>query len=88
MILSTHAAVGAAAAEFTNNPGVALALGFASHFLLDLLPHWDYSLRSLEVSPDNSKVDMKIGRNFAIDFLKMAFDALLGTAAGLLFYGA
>ncbi|MBI5742500.1 MAG: hypothetical protein HZA25_01515 [Candidatus Niyogibacteria bacterium] len=89
MILFTHAAVGAAAAEITNNPAVAIALGFASHFILDAIPHWDYELRSLRVNPENgSKYDMEIGRDFAIDFLKIALDALLGTAAGLLFYGA
>lgn len=88
MILFTHAAVGAAAAEFTNSPVVALAIGFASHFILDAIPHWDYELRSLRVNAaDNSKTDMEIGRDFIVDLIKTVLDALFGIALGLLFYG-
>lgn len=41
MMLITHAVVGAAIGHAVGGPWAALMLGFASHFLLDLLPHGD-----------------------------------------------
>src|SRR5215472_8085081 len=52
MILSTHAVVGAAIASFLpSHPMAAFAPGFASHFVLDAIPHWDYPIRSAAVHP-------------------------------------
>jgi hypothetical protein len=48
MILSSHAIVGGAIASiFPSHPVVAIAAGFASHFVIDAIPHWDYPLRSI-----------------------------------------
>jgi hypothetical protein len=52
MILSTHAIAGAAIASFLpSHPTAAFVLGFASHFVLDAIPHWDYPIRSAAVHP-------------------------------------
>ena len=52
MILSTHAVVGAALASFVpSHPLAALVIGFASHFALDAIPHWDYPIKSRSVNP-------------------------------------
>ena len=52
MILSTHAVVGAALASFVpSHPLAALVIGFASHFALDGIPHWDYPIKSRSVNP-------------------------------------
>jgi hypothetical protein len=52
MILSTHAIVGGALASlFPSHPVVIIAAGFASHFAIDAIPHWDYKLRSISVAP-------------------------------------
>jgi hypothetical protein len=47
MILSTHAVVGVALASFVpSHPFAAFVIGFASHFALDAIPHWDYPIKS------------------------------------------
>src|SRR6516225_11831962 len=43
MILSTHAIVGGTIASlFPSHPALVVAAGFASHFAIDAIPHWDY----------------------------------------------
>ena len=52
MILTTHAIVGGALASlFPTHPITAIAAGFASHFVIDAIPHWDYPLQSISVAP-------------------------------------
>jgi hypothetical protein len=52
MILTTHAVVGAALATFLpSHPVIAFAVGFASHFVLDAIPHVDYPIKSRSVNP-------------------------------------
>lgn len=41
MIESPHVAVGAAIASKIPNPLIGIPLAFASHFLLDRIPHWN-----------------------------------------------
>jgi hypothetical protein len=88
MILSTHAIVGAAIASFLpTHPAAAFALGFASHFVLDAIPHWDYPIRSPAVHP-------KIGGPITFDrvLLRDAFvigsDGLLGVLVALLLFAS
>lgn len=42
MLSSTHFITGAAIGKFTGNPLLAVVFGLVSHFLMDLIPHWDY----------------------------------------------
>ena len=57
MILSTHAVTGAAIASLIpSHPVAAFAAGFASHFVIDAIPHWDYPLRSITVKPGANSV--------------------------------
>jgi len=44
MLELPHTAVGAAIATKIPNPFLAIPLAFLSHFLLDLIPHWNPSL--------------------------------------------
>lgn len=39
---TTHALIGAAIAAKVPNPALSAGLIFSSHFLLDLIPHWDF----------------------------------------------
>lgn len=80
MTLTTHALVGAAAASFfPEHPYVAFAAGFASHFVLDAIPHWDYQLRSvIKVPADKLATSIRWGRDFWYDFMYIGGDALLG----------
>jgi hypothetical protein len=80
MTLTTLALVGAAAASFfPEHPYVAFAAGFASHFALDAMPHWDYTLRSVVKLPGNKLATaMRWGRDFWYDLARIGADALLG----------
>ena len=47
MVLTTHAVAGATLATLVpNHPLWGFVIGFGSHFVLDSIPHWDYSLKS------------------------------------------
>jgi len=90
MILSPHALAGATiASTFHFSPVIAFFAGFASHFILDMLPHWDYKLRSAELDELNPlNNDIIVGRKFIFDLLVMGIDVSLGFFfAGLFFVG-
>ena len=76
MILTTHAVAGAAVASlFPSHPIVGFTAAFASHFLLDALPHKDYGLSSyIADSTDALGHDMKINRLFFFDLAKIGAD--------------
>lgn len=87
MILSTHAATGALiAALVPENPVLGISLGFASHFLLDMIPHWDYHLHSLEGREDPMRMRMPFNRFFIYDLAKIGGDILLGMIFGCIIF--
>lgn len=82
MTLATHMVVGAAAAKvLTGNPALGFAIGFASHFLLDAIIHWDYKLASAksEIFLADSTSNLSLRSKAALtDMLKVSTDAALG----------
>lgn len=77
MTLGTHAVVGGAvAAIFPSHPIIAFVAGFASHFILDAIPHWDYKLLSKYSNPDSIKTGMDF--YFLLDLLRVGSDAFIG----------
>lgn len=81
MTLTTHAVVGAAAASFfPAHPYAAFAAGFASHFVIDALPHWDYVLRSARKDVGRPlETDMSSDHaGFVRDLCSIGLDASLG----------
>jgi hypothetical protein len=88
MVLTPHAVVGATIASFFKlNPFTAFFSGFLSHFFMDIIPHWDYKLRSArldEVNPLNN--DLVINLDSTIDFIKIGLDACLGIVISLIFF--
>jgi hypothetical protein len=88
MTLATHAVVGAAiASSMPNHPVTGFALAFASHFVLDAIPHWDYPLASHTTSTANRmNEDMIINKSFFIDLTKIGFDMLCGILFSLLLF--
>jgi hypothetical protein len=80
MILTTHAIVGGALASlFPSHPIVAVAVGFASHFAIDAIPHWDYPLQSISVAPGHRN-QLKLGTPLLQDAALIGFDACAGLA--------
>ena len=56
MTLTTHAIFGAGLASLMpEHPVAAFIAGFASHFVLDAIPHWDYAILSESVDPNFGK---------------------------------
>ena len=88
MTLTTHAIIGAATAKiFSFNPVLAIGFAFASHFLIDAIPHWDYLPKSFQKDSSNPlNDDMVIGNGFFKDFLKIALDAMLGVVLSLIIF--
>lgn len=86
MTLGTHALVGASVASLVpGSPLLAFVLGFASHFILDAIPHWDYRLLSLEKKGISKfDVDMVLNKAFVLDMLRIGVDASIGIAIALM----
>lgn len=85
LTLTTHAIVGATIASvMAAHPILAIAAAFASHFLLDAIPHWDYPIRSDSVKPGIAAT-MKYDGALFTDLLTIGADAVLGIGLVLLF---
>jgi hypothetical protein len=81
MILSTHAVVGGAIASLLSaHPVIAVVAGFASHFAIDAIPHWDYPLRSIRVGRGVDNRSMIVSRGALVDLAKIGLDACVGLA--------
>jgi hypothetical protein len=88
MILVTHAIAGAAAAElFPSNPIAAFIAAFLSHFVLDAIPHWNYTVKSHKKNPDDPlNGEVRFGKDLVIDLFKVFLDLLSGVALAFLFF--
>jgi hypothetical protein len=84
MILSTHAIVGGAVASLCpSHPMLVAVLGFASHFAIDAIPHWDYPLQSISVKAGANNRKLKLNRQLFLDLFLIGFDACAGLALTL-----
>jgi hypothetical protein len=88
MILSTHAIVGGALGSlFASHPVVAVVIGFASHFLIDAIPHWDYPLRSISLGPA-ARNRLTLGRSRLRDLAVIACDGCAGLILAIVLFSA
>ena len=86
MVLSTHAVVGAAVIVLTpTHPILGTTLAFASHFLLDAIPHWDYTLYSDSLTPDKHG-SLHLDSKLALDIVRIGGDAVLGLIVAWYFF--
>lgn len=72
MILSVHFIAGAAITKLIPNKLIAYPLAFLSHFILDSLPHTDYSLRGIASGWKK--------KNFYESIFSLILDTLFGIA--------
>lgn len=85
MILASHIIVSGLIGAETHNYFLAAIFGFASHYVLDGIPHWD------EYISAEFKLKAKTEKNFLAtgffwgNILKVAFDATIGSALLFLF---
>ena len=61
MVITPHMLIGAAIGSQSSNLLVAFGLGLVSHFLLDILPHWDYI--------DDINFERSVLKKIALDFV-------------------
>jgi hypothetical protein len=88
MILSTHALVGAALANmFPAHPAAAFAVGFASHFVLDAIPHADYPIRSASLDPKIG-APLRFDRALLQDTVTIGADGFLGLLIAFLLFAS
>lgn len=82
MVLTTHAVVGGAIGRLLAfNPFLAFIVGFLSHFILDIIPHWDYPLQSKTTDSRGMKqLHFRFGLPAVIDFSRIGLDFLIGLA--------
>jgi hypothetical protein len=89
MILTTHAITGATLATLVpSNPVLGFVIGFGSHFILDSIPHWDYSLQNSK--KDKNKPlnnDLIINRDSLRDLMKIALDGISGLVLSFILLG-
>ena len=84
MILSTHAIVGGAIASlFPSHPALVVAAGFASPFLIDAIPHWDYPLQAISVRRAAGSAVLNLDRRLWGDLSLIALDACAGLAIAI-----
>lgn len=84
MILSTHAIVGGAIASLIPlHPAAAAVAGFASHFAIDAIPHWDYPLRSISLGRGANNRRLSFSSATLTDFAIIGFDACAGLGLAL-----
>ena len=84
MILSTHAIVGGAIASlFPSHPALVVAAGFASHFAIDAIPHWDYPLQAISIRPAAGSASLNLDRRLWVDLSLIALDASVGLAIAI-----
>src|SRR3984885_11048648 len=88
MILTTHAIVGAALPRFIPPPPFAAAvLGFASHFVIDAIPHCDYPIRSPSVQV-NRHAAMVLDRALFRDVTMIGVDGFAGLILAAALFGS
>lgn len=71
MTATAHALIGASIAATIANPVIGIPLAFASHFLADLVPHWDIGTNHREKSLLRSRIEatLDVLLGFALAFL-------------------
>ncbi|MCA1436212.1 hypothetical protein I6F33_24955 [Bradyrhizobium sp. BRP20] len=84
MILSTHAIVGGAIASLVPlHPAAAAIAGFASHFAIDAIPHWDYPLRSISLGKGADNRRLSFSSATLTDFAIIGIDTCAGFGLAL-----
>ncbi|KYK49030.1 hypothetical protein A1D31_27325 [Bradyrhizobium liaoningense] len=84
MILCTHAIVGGAIASLLPlHPAAAAIAGFASHFAIDAIPHWDYPLRSISLGKSADNRRLSLSSATLTDFAIIGIDACAGFGLAL-----
>ena len=77
MILASHIIVSGLLGATTQNYFLAAVFGLSSHYMLDVIPHWDY-LSDEFISKIKTETGFLKNKKFWRTMLKVAFDILIG----------
>ena len=96
MILSTHFVTGTAVASLTDSPELLVVSALVLHFLLDMIPHWEYMEELTELKQKKAQLklalDIIVGPvlilalvlfSYGTDFKKLFWFFLAGTVSVL-----
>lgn len=98
MILSSHIIVASAlSAPLINQPlgflnsALIFILSLISHFLIDMIPHWDYKVAFVEKFKEARKSGFPVSNKefkilFKADLIKFLFDGILGISLSFLIF--
>ena len=87
VISDPHAVAGAALANMLpNNPFLGFALAFASHYVLDMIPHKDYSIDNFLKKETRTAMSIFQNAGAALHFLFVVFDFILAIFLCFLFF--
>ena len=82
MILVTHAIVGTALSHKLNGYLAIIITAFASHYILDMIPHWHYNSPAIKKASKNisASIPFKIDRPILREMSRVFADFCLGIA--------
>lgn len=87
MILTTHALVGSSLTNlFPNNPMLGFGLAFASHYIIDTIPHKDYNIDHFLDKDSKSFKSVLNNLKSALGFLLIGADFLIGIILSVLIF--
>ena len=87
MTLTTHAIVGAGIASLAvYNPALGIGTAFASHFIIDAIPHWSYQIKSASIQPQSGITHITLNRDAVRDLAVIGSDALFGIFLSLVLF--
>lgn len=72
-----HGLTGAVIALAVKNPYIAVPAAFLSHFVVDVIPHWDYGASIKEASTFSRKFNLLLASDFLSSVLAMIILAIL-----------
>jgi hypothetical protein len=85
MILASHIIVSGLLGATTQNYFLAAAFGFASHYLLDAIPHWDYLSPKFKMRAEAEDGKFLKEKFFWKEASKIALDILVGLSLLFIF---
>ena len=91
MVLVTHAIIGTALAQRLGNLGAVFLIGFLSHYIFDMVPHWHYPSPRIVKAMHPSRMGKKtvsFSSDFFPEMARVALDLALGFALSFLFFKA
>lgn len=74
-----HGLTGAVIALAVKNPYIAVPMAFLSHFIVDIIPHWDYGIKN-KAGTFSRKFNLLLTSDFLISVLAMIILAILSPA--------